>query len=531
MENLEDRPVLAQYSVRSKQAYIFATNRLLEVVGASAIIAETFDLLFDCAMEEAGSETERVRRSRDRDGTFCLFCLNDVRKNFSGSAWDMVELFTGGGNCTVLYRNMEICRRINARYTLRVLKEFPGLLPMYVGVPVDLDSEKPDYRADYQRLMAESDSVKSRMLPGRGYAAVPFALMDRTTFQPISQRRRTGEGERELSAESAVKRDAGRRDAKNDPDVRFLDSMITQRGRESLLAIVHADGNNMGRKIQKKLGAETDYDFCVNAIRGFTGNIDAAFKDAGRAAVERQRKAMPGLHPKARKEAFALRWIVSDGDDATFICNARYAAEYTRAYLQGVAEYHSEKDPGEHYSSCAGICIFHSHYPFAKAYALAEQACDNAKKPVHETLAEECWLDFHFIRGGAGGDLDELRELHRTGKCMARPWRVAPEDGNGVRDIGRLDALAGLLREAKLSRTNIKTLGAVYESDGEQGKLEWDRICYRSPGLRAKAQALFPGEDAANVLNPLYDLSEIWDLWYRGEGERDDGEAQNHPAV
>ena len=52
------QPILAQYTVRSKQEYIFRTNRMQEIVGASAIISQSFDLLFSCA-EELGVKTER----------------------------------------------------------------------------------------------------------------------------------------------------------------------------------------------------------------------------------------------------------------------------------------------------------------------------------------------------------------------------------------------------------------------------------------------------------------------------------------
>ena len=56
----------------------------------------------------------------------------------------------------------------------------------------------------------------------------------------------------------------------------------------------------------------------------------------------------------------------------------------------------------------------------ARAYTLAEQACDNAKKPVHETHAEECWLDFHYLHSGIDGNLDNIRSWQKTDAQMAR---------------------------------------------------------------------------------------------------------------
>ena len=518
------QPVLAQYTVRSKQEYIFRSNRMQEIAGASAMISQSFDLLFSCA--------ERLGVKSERGGG--AFRMEETLRKFSGGSLDMVELFTGGGNETVLFRDREVCREVNKAFTYAVLKERPGMIPMYAGVSVKPDDGgNYNYREDYAALMRAAETGKKRMVPGRGRYAVPFARTDRMNFQPQSIRVNVGGDEMWLSDEAYAKRAFNRRD-----DARFLDDLVTQRGEESLLAIVHADGNNMGAKIQRKLGDATDYDACVTAMRRFTANISSAFTRAGRDALERRGAELAAAErekkrPRLKPSAFKVRWIVADGDDATFLCNAALAKELAEAYLRGVSDYRGGDDPEEAYSSCAGICIFHSHYPFARAYALAEQACDNAKAPVHKTAAargggpdapvEQAWLDFHYIHSGVGGDLDELRELHQTGRRMARPWFVcgqSTEEG-GAKSVERLDRLAKALAGHKVSRSKIKTFGAIYEEDAAQGALEWERICYhaRQQGegrLQREAESIF-SKDRAALMKALYDLSEVYDLWYRKE--------------
>lgn len=517
------QPVLAQYTVRSKQEFIFRSNRMQEIAGASAMISQSFDLLFSCA-ERLGAKTERGGGA---------FRMEETLRKFREGELDMVDLFAGGGNDTVLFRDKDVCRRVNEAFTFAVLKDRPGMIPMYAGVPIQPDeSGAYNYREDYAALMRAAEAEKKRMVPGRGRYAVPFARTDRTSFQPQSIRVNIGGEETWLSDEAYAKRAFNRRE-----DARFLDDLVTQRGEESLLAIVHADGNNMGVKIQHKLGGATDYDACVTAMRYFTANISNAFTKAGRDAMEqRGAELMAAEREKARPKlddnAFQVRWIVSDGDDATFICNAALAKELTEAYLRGVSEYRTEDDPEETYSSCAGICIFHSHYPFARAYALAEQACDNAKAPVHKTAAagtpsEQAWLDFHYIHSGVGGDLDELRELHQTGQRMARPWFVCGQatEESEAKPVEKLDGLAGVLTDRKVSRGSIKTLGAIYEEDPAQGKLEWERICYHDRqqgggGLQEEAESIFSG-GREELMKALYDLSEVYDLWYGREAVSD----------
>ena len=549
-----DKPVLAQYSIRSKQAYVFKTNHMQEIIGASSIIEDTFNFLFQSAQESP--VPLKVQRIKDGNKEI-RFELADVLKNFSDRSLDMVELFIGGGNDTVLYRNRECFVRANQHYTRNVLEQYPGLLPFCVGVEVSFDdSPEGDYERDYQKLMAEADRQKNRMLVGRGYLSLPFSQMDRTTFTPISRLMyyRSDKGMVELTEEAAVKRERQmERRNKNlliEAESRYLDDLVTEKGEESLLAIIHVDGNNMGMKIQQRLDYEHSgrgYDRCIRIMRDFTEEIDKVFQEDGKDALDNELKSASEEARIARakgekalpEEAFSIKYLVRAGDDFTFICNARLALRLTRAYLAGVSSSKKGK-----YSSCAGICIFHSHYPFAQAYALAEQACDNAKKTVHDSAAknssqplEQCWLDFHYLRSGTGGDLKEIRQQHRTDQAMMRPYLVCGYtlDGKKLQEksikeeskyIGKLDQLYQYLRDFDVSRSKLKMLGAMCEVDFHEALLTWDDVCSHTPAVAAadgrkktltlknEANKLFSGNE--ELLRTVYDLSEIYDIWYRG---------------
>ena len=519
-------PVLARYSIRSKQEYIFKTNRLVEIDGASKIIAGAFVVLFECV--------ENCQYRYERAETPVKFDLADVLRRFGEKSLDMLELYEGGGNCAVLYRDMDVCRNVNMSYTRRILEDFPGLLPMYAGVELD---GKYNYAEDMEKLKAAEEIEKNQMFPGRGGYALPFSKMDRVTFQPLSGFDDVGGQRKEFSAESLSKR----RKYKAEQEKNGKNGRQNQEGRDlddigRLLAIVHADGNNMGLKIRKRLDGETDYNVCVNAMRDLTREIRAVY-EAGRAALQAAYLAIP---VKKGEKRYPIRWIVSEGDDATFICNAEYAERLTEAYLRGVRDYRPAS--GEVYSACAGISVFHAHYPCSRAYAVAEQACDNAKKPVHDSAAkgtpsEDGWLDFHIIKSGVGGDLDDLRLLRRLtekdkedktrNRCIMRPWQVCGTIADKSRDIRTLEKLARVLDKSGVTRGNLITLGAAIEADAEQGQLEWGRICYRNDlrvkqdrrgvlwPLRAETAKLY--KDWSSLSKALYDLSEAFDIWYDGE--------------
>ncbi len=369
--------VLAQYTVRSKQEYIFKTNRIVEIVGASKIISDIWNELFRIAADNKYT----VIRNNGNDFSFD-FDEGKIQAN------TLVELFQGGGNLTVLFDSKESFVNLNKSFSYFVIKERPGMIPMAIGTEVT-----GDYKADYARLMEKSEIEKNRMDPGRDRFILPFSKMDRDTFLPIAGEHLIYGPRTDISYESAVKRKVGIEMRDRNKSVKLLDEMVTKKNEESLLAVVHADGNNMGKKIMNFLADDHDYGSCVSKMRKFTKITAEAFSQKGPEAMEKCRQELLSRNKKLKESAFAYRVIVADGDDFTFICNARFAMDYTRAYLNAVDGFKSEWK----YSSCAGICIFHSHYPFSRAYLLAEQACDDgAKKMVHNVSdddSEKGWVD------------------------------------------------------------------------------------------------------------------------------------------
>lgn len=498
------KTVLAQYTIRSKQDYIFKTNRIVEIMGASANISNAWSVLFE--------EAEKCGKKVVRTGNDTAFSLADTERWFEQNAVQMVELFCGGGNETVMYDSIETYREVNQAFSYRVMKDYSGMIPMSEYCEVS-----GNYREDYKKLMIRADALKNIMAPGRDEFILPFSMMDRDTFQPYIGIIKADGNDKPVTAESLSKRAAGISIRNRDNSVKLLDEMVTEKGKEGLLAVVHADGNNMGSKIMDMLGEQTSYDFCVQKMREFTKETRKAFVDDGKKALQEccERLKKEYAEKKLKNTAFAFREVIADGDDMTFICNARFVMEYVKAYLEAVDSCQSEWK----YSSCAGICIFHSHYPFARAYSLAEQCCDEAKVMVHKTdenhksiMIEEGWVDYHYIHSGIGGDLLEIRHSQGTQNRMARPWRICGQ-GSSARDYEKLEKLAVILEKNGVARRNIKEIGSAWEYSCEDGYRELERVCSHAKQLKTDLNTLFG--DREQLLKALYDLSEIYDLWFR----------------
>lgn len=495
--------VLAQYTIRSKQEYIFRTNRMVEIAGASENISQSWNILFTQA-DKMGKKLRRVSKN-------IPFCMEEVKRLFDERKLNGIELFCGGGNDTVLYDSIETYLEVNKAFSRFLLENYPGMIPMAVACEYS-----GDYDKDYANLMKQSDIEKNKMISGQSDFILPFSMMDRTTFQPYSDIISIAESSVRVTDEAKAKRKAGLKIREQDETVKLLDDLITKKGEESLLAVVHADGNNMGSKISEMLTDKKDYDSCVNIMREFTADTAKAFGKSGLDAMQKcQQQLKEDYKDKYDEKAFFFRKIIADGDDMTFVCNARFVMDYVRAYLEAVQNYNNKGEKEWRYSSCAGICIFHSHYPFARAYSLAEQACESAKKNVHgECIKEESWVDFHYIHNGVGGDLDQIREHQSVSGCMARPWRIGTKANTDRKDYSTLQILAGIMKENGVSRSDIKTIGSELEDSYSYGKFELNRVYGHHRNLQNEIKEKLKIDKEEDLLPIIYDLSEVYDLWF-----------------
>lgn len=495
--------VLAQYTIRSKQEYIFRTNRMVEIAGASENISQSWNILFNQA-DEIGKKLRRVSEN-------IPFCMEEVKRLFDERKLNGIELFCGGGNDTVLYDSIETYLEVNKAFSRFLLENYPGMIPMAVACEYS-----GDYDKDYANLMKQSDIEKNKMISGQSDFILPFSMMDRTTFQPYSDIINIAGSSVRVTDEAKAKRKTGLKIREQDETVKLLDDLITKKGEESLLAVVHADGNNMGSKISEMLTDKKDYDSCVNVMREFTADTAKAFGKSGLDAMQKcQQQLKEDYKDKYDEKAFFFRKIIADGDDMTFVCNARFVMDYVRAYLEAVQNYKNKGEKEWRYSSCVGICIFHSHYPFARAYSLAEQACESAKKNVHgECIKEESWVDFHYIHNGVGGDLEQIREHQGVTGCMARPWRIDIKANTDRKNYNTLRILTDIMKENGVSRSDIKTIGSEMEGSYSYGKFELNRVYGHHRNLQSEIKEKLKIDKEEDLLPIIYDLSEVYDLWF-----------------
>lgn len=212
-----------------------------------------------------------------------------------------------------------------------------------------------------------------------------------------------------------------------------LDDIGVAKNKSSYIAVVHIDGNGMGKRVkeyQEKL-SDSSWEECKEKLRCFSKQIDDDYKDTYKKMLEEIRAALENNSLKElnlEDHMLPCRRIISAGDDICFITEGRIGIECARIFLEKLAQESNNID-GQKYYACAGIAIVHVKYPFYRAYQLADALCNHAKRYA-SALGNASVLDFHLEQGEVITDIDVLRQAYTCydgNQMELRPYWVVTE--------------------------------------------------------------------------------------------------------
>ena len=426
------KKLLLIMEVSQKQAYIFKNKELKKNIDASYTIDEiTSSGYFEKYFPEYYNKEKNLVYSGG--GHTILVFDNDVEENDN----------TGKENQAV---------RFAKKLSKQIFCDYDGL-EVFIKI-MDYD-EKAEPSENIQNLMQKLEEKK----------AVRRASFRQGTFgMEVSK----GEAERVFDSEKKEKEaEQRKKDAENRREKRIREEkkkiqeeetthyeLVTQleklggnKDDNNFIAVVHIDGNLMGKKVQendKELrkildrisDPEKKLDMYREKKQEFSEKIDKLFKgaysdmqDAVKKQIENGNLKDLSLEEVVNEEKqinFPVRRIITAGDDICFVSEGRIGIECAVEYMKALWK----RSKGEN-SACAGVAIVHQSYPFYKAYEIAESLCSSANKYNasldKEGCANACAIDWHIEYGEMYGGLDEIRKhyVDADGKSiLARPYFV-----------------------------------------------------------------------------------------------------------
>jgi len=416
---------LVLFETSGNQAYIYATNKLRENIGASEL---TYRAGTQWVLEAAGFKNVPT----DDPAGFREWLTKQSNTN-------LVEIILCTSGKSLLLVSDEIeAKKIVAEVTSRAICEAPGL--SITGAIVELKGRDKKSVAQAMKEAHERFNTNRDMMPtpAQRFAMLPFCEPCATTGLPAAM----FQNNEPLSSVSLKKRGVREGWFKRIGNVfenrnsklcisSSSDQLENEFGGLSWLGVVFADGNGLGQIMMNFENWLEDGDDYLNTLRAFSVELDTAIEAAFYDACLELEKLGATQKMENGKKRLPLVPLLLGGDDLTVLVDGRFALPFTRAFLEAF-EKHTEQQPtikkiaqtalgAGRLSAGAGIAIVKAHFPFHSAHALAESLLKSAKlakqkvRQKNKSQPYPCSaLDFHILFDAAFASLDDIRKERRT---------------------------------------------------------------------------------------------------------------------
>lgn len=353
-------------SVQGIQNFIFQTNELKDIVGASELVEQI---------------------------------CTEAFKPFEQDGRPIVE---AAGNIKFIFNSKEACERAVLNFPRKVMNMASGVTISQAVVRFEEENFQQAVFTLEEKLKVQRNLPVASLSVGwtgvlrsrkTGLPAVPSQSKDFLDKATLQKRMFVRDAHMHLAEKSFGQRNLQQRIAYNIGDLVQKNNWI---------AVVHADGNGLGN-IVRTIGSEPD------VLRAFSEALDQATCNSAQIAFK--------VFADEENEKIPLRPVVLGGDDMTAIIRGDKAFAYTVAYLRAFEEQtrarleevclrfpdlHSEQKEVlmKGLTACAGIAFVKVNYPFHYAYQLAEILCGVAKKDaksIDQDHPQSC-LKFHKVQ-------------------------------------------------------------------------------------------------------------------------------------
>lgn len=411
-------------SVQGIQSFIFQTNKLKEIVGASQIV-----------------------------DNICTSKFRDYCKSIGHILKEDNLIMSAAGNIKYLIEDKDTCEKIVLSFPSEISNYAPGITVSQAVVACTED------------LKADIDKLERRLKTQRNIPSMPVDI----GFMGMKRARRTGGVAIEKRKSDFIDRatlkkiDTPEKDTLNlfekfsgtkvkVIDVPFNLNKITEQEENAWIAIVHADGNGLGvllSNMSKELGG--DKEKVRSSFSRFSKELEIATQEAAQVAFHKVIGEENLKEILEKKELlFPLRPVILGGDDLTLIIRADLAFEFATSYLKAFEERTKARFEELNIQSlkggltvCAGIAYIKTSYPFHYGVQLAEELTGAAKKyskELNPTKAPSS-LYFYKVQSSFIEHLPDMMDRTRLAKASKIDFNRGPYLLNKVDDRANVEEL------------------------------------------------------------------------------------------
>lgn len=453
---------LVLWEFSKKQNYIFSSNKLKDNVGASLIMRNL---------------SEDYKNDKLKEENFII---------------------KGGGKNLYVFETEEEGKNFIKVFSKDALINYPGIELFIVGQAFDF--YKDNLKVEMMKIYDKLDSKKMR----RDSAGIQasFGIERICSSTGMVSTSYDAKEKQYVSSEINNKRNYSKNQSSTFKELipkgyellTSLDDMVKEK-EKAYLAIVHIDGNGMGKKIQRfvdninKNDKENYKEFnlrFLKRVKEFSLKITKIYEDAFKhmCNVIESKKDELKRFTKIDQGFFPLRPLILAGDDITYICNGCIGIDSSRVFIEEVEKL--SKDMNDKsigiLNACAGVAIVKKNYSFKKAYEMAEELCASAKNALLTIEVDTSAIDFHICTGEICESIHDIRKRdyissRDKSSLTMKPLFLNSESGwkNYYNFLESLDNVKNAIENKNVGRSKIKELREVIKI-GEEATERYIRL-------------------------------------------------------
>jgi hypothetical protein len=439
------------FEAKHLQSYIFATNKLKEIVGASEQLLEltnTKGLLGNC-LQSLGIGSDDIYFSRCAGGSFYAFSNNEYSIDKLASLWPVVvqqyspDMFfvdaKGVGkddNSAFQNAQQHLFQKIN-----QLAPAVPAGNPFVARAPRT------------GKLATKLSNIRGNKVPIDKTTAKKIAIYE--TAEDPSKKLLNDQQQNFSFPVNLTPEDDNKTNEKDFPYQKI-----------KRIALIHADGNGMGQLLMQLRDQLKNNPKYAEIFLAFS----QALEDA---TITATKKALTDcIIPHSVNDVLPARPIILGGDDLTIIVRADLALGFTQTFLaafesatneriEAVWKKYSLNIKPSYLTACAGIVYAKPSQPIAQLAHLAESLCQQAKKhskknhdgkqkPVPSSIS------FYRLTSSQIENLDTILESNLSVSDSKHKY-VHTLEAYGIKEDSHLPTLDNLINLSRLIKEQSKT--------------------------------------------------------------------------
>lgn len=464
-------------SVQGIQGFIFQTNKLKEIIGASEIVEDICTVFFEGK------------------------CPNYKEENVYIKA---------AGTIRYIFEREEDCQAHVLNFPKQVMEYAPGISISQAVVKLDSSINNPLQILE-DRLSVQKNRNTSIV---NGMGLMVFETARRTGGLGVD-RKKTRKGDSEVIDWGQAKKIEKTQQANNtlitkvrgtkgEKETFPLDiADLVKDERNSWIAVVHADGNDLGTKIMNMAEMNLDPDHFLKVMKAFSHRLNEA---TILAAKDAYKEVILKDYEKGNSKVIPFRPVILGGDDLTAIVRGDLALRFTEVFLKAFEErsrkcfetfgneMNIEVNPfADGLTACAGIAYIKASYPFHYGVSLSEKLCktakDTSKKLKSENGLTPSSLMFHKVSASFVEEWEDIVEKELTADDVRFDYgpyfiNATPEYATAA----DLQLWIGEINKKNAPKSGLRTWLTEVRNDWQAAQQLFDRIFSLNKNAHYKRQ-------------------------------------------